>query len=625
MATTQKDVYLRFVLNQQEYQRVKAGIEGITNLTRRLNGVMGALGVGLSVGGFAAFIKSSANAVSQQRALAESVGLTVEELSSLNYAAVQNETTQEALGKAIFRINELLKEGAEAGSKAAGILGRYGITSEQIREGTVGTSEALRIIADRFNSLPNGIEKSALAAELLGTKLGRQLIPFLNLGSKGFEEFARQGEAVGAIMTDKVADAVAKANDKLSALYQTIQTQVLVGLAAFFGLVEANAGDGQIEKLTGQISALEGELRLLAQFANKTETGGILGKIFHVGDAARIAEINNHLVGLRKELEKLKKEQMEGIVAGGQPKGRDKVTPPADPNAAGKRLEAERKEREQLLDSYDKEGQALAKLSADQQKLHELAVAGKISWEQYSRAIEGVGEAYVELGSEDIAEATDALDEFGKQAARNMQDIVAGFLRGEQSGKSFFESLISGLADLAAELAAQALLRELFGALAGSANPFLAGIGTFFGGVKAAGGGMISGPGGPTDDRVPALLSDGEYVIQASAVSRWGKNFLDFVNSGMPVRDAGVRVAYATGGIVGAVSHAKSGAQGAVVQIINNGAPVKVDSQESGVAPDGRAIERIVISAIERDAASGGPGIRAIQRATGTRRQGRTT
>jgi hypothetical protein len=44
-------------------------------------------------------------------------------------------------------------------------------------------------------------------------------------------------------------------------------------------------------------------------------------------------------------------------------------------------------------------------------------------------------------------------------------------------------------------------------------------------------GGYITGPGGPTDDMVPAWLSSGEYVIQAASVDKYGKQFLDMVNA----------------------------------------------------------------------------------------------
>jgi hypothetical protein len=48
--------------------------------------------------------------------------------------------------------------------------------------------------------------------------------------------------------------------------------------------------------------------------------------------------------------------------------------------------------------------------------------------------------------------------------------------------------------------------------------------------LKKADGGYISGPGTPTSDSIPARLSNGEYVIRASAVSQYGTSFLDKVN-----------------------------------------------------------------------------------------------
>ena len=52
------------------------------------------------------------------------------------------------------------------------------------------------------------------------------------------------------------------------------------------------------------------------------------------------------------------------------------------------------------------------------------------------------------------------------------------------------------------------------------------------GGVAAASGGYISGPGGSRDDLIPAMLSNGEFVIQASAVRKFGRGFLSAINQG---------------------------------------------------------------------------------------------
>lgn len=48
--------------------------------------------------------------------------------------------------------------------------------------------------------------------------------------------------------------------------------------------------------------------------------------------------------------------------------------------------------------------------------------------------------------------------------------------------------------------------------------------------IKAATGGYISGSGTATSDSIPAMLSNGEYVMRASAVSRYGVDFMNAIN-----------------------------------------------------------------------------------------------
>jgi TP901 family phage tail tape measure protein len=62
----------------------------------------------------------------------------------------------------------------------------------------------------------------------------------------------------------------------------------------------------------------------------------------------------------------------------------------------------------------------------------------------------------------------------------------------------------------------------------GATTGRLAGIG---GGLTAASGGYISGPGTATSDSIPARLSDGEYVQRAAAVDKYGLPFMEAVNS----------------------------------------------------------------------------------------------
>lgn len=80
--------------------------------------------------------------------------------------------------------------------------------------------------------------------------------------------------------------------------------------------------------------------------------------------------------------------------------------------------------------------------------------------------------------------------------------------------------------------------RQLSNFLVGMGNEnraFLAGLGTLLGTperllTRRAAGGYVSGPGGPRSDSVPAMLSAGEFVINAASAARLGPERLNALN-----------------------------------------------------------------------------------------------
>lgn len=79
---------------------------------------------------------------------------------------------------------------------------------------------------------------------------------------------------------------------------------------------------------------------------------------------------------------------------------------------------------------------------------------------------------------------------------------------------------------------------------------------------RLATGGMVVGPGTGTSDSIPALLSDGEYVINAKAAKEFGYNNLDALNSGNTI------------GILSSMlrndDFADNGAEGKVINVTQN-------------------------------------------------------
>ena len=63
--------------------------------------------------------------------------------------------------------------------------------------------------------------------------------------------------------------------------------------------------------------------------------------------------------------------------------------------------------------------------------------------------------------------------------------------------------------------------------------------------------GLVKGPGTETSDSIPAMLSDGEAVLNAKAVKQLGTNFIDNVNNGNFARIRAKIPHFAEGGIAG--------------------------------------------------------------------------
>ena len=101
-----------------------------------------------------------------------------------------------------------------------------------------------------------------------------------------------------------------------------------------------------------------------------------------------------------------------------------------------------------------------------------------------------------------------------------------------------------------------------------------------------ANGGMVSGPGTGVSDSIPAMLSDGEYVIRKSSVDKVGRNALDYMNS--------------TGNVPGNVE----------INITNNGKPVDVDGEPTLTTRDGK----VVVDVVLKDLRTNGPIAKSVKR-----------
>jgi len=288
-------------------------------------------------------------------------------------------------------------------------------------------------------------------------------------------------------------------------------------------------------------------------------------------EAARLAAINEQLNASRQAGGELGQRfaTAEALIKASS----DQLTPA---------LAAQREEVLRLADARAKASSAGLSAQFDRDLKDQYAALGRTATEQqvYQQA-----KQYATPGTAEFDKATDALQRLKDVSAT--KDTAGSFLKGLasdlMSGTKASEALTNQLKRLASTLADKAidsLLSGLFDTGGKSSGGLIGSIVKQFTGSATgkASGGWIAGPGGPRSDSIPAMLSNGEYVVNAAAAARHGA-LLEAINGGRLSR-------FANGGFVGpAIPRvmAPAAVRAPSVQINNyTGEPVQARSDGNG-------------------------------------------
>jgi len=135
----------------------------------------------------------------------------------------------------------------------------------------------------------------------------------------------------------------------------------------------------------------------------------------------------------------------------------------------------------------------------------------------------GLERAMLDIGDSVAQTEADLMEGAFNSAFNNMAGALSDFvLTGKLDFKSLAQSIIADIVQMTTRML-------LFSAI----SSFLPGFGMAEGGMVTgfASGGFVSGPGGPTSDSVPAMLSNGEFVVN-SAATRDFLPLLSAINNG---------------------------------------------------------------------------------------------
>ena len=317
------------------------------------------------------------------------------------------------------------------------------------------------------------------------------------------------------------------------------------------------------------------------------------------------------------ELQKLQSDhqsKMNAIIAGENNLDNINTKIEADKQYLAKKQELQKQE----LDAEFQKSIALAKTLEDR-KSRELAIAAatnkykvdlaKLTTEQEKQDLELALQAEEQI----LQRKKEVFDKYAQPFASRLSGAFIDFASGAKTaGEAFEEFARNFLRRIGQMILEQQILNMLGGFLGSSSGKTTTSGGGRVGQIPIPGnanGGLITGAGTGTSDSILSWLSNGEFVMTAAAVSKYGSNFFDNLNAaargGRSVTSKLGR--YADGGMV------QSSAQAPQVVIQNSGSPKDVVDTSFDPAS---AVTTVILQDVQKN----GPISKSLQSTYGMRR-----
>lgn len=186
----------------------KRGAADIERSAKRIGAALGAATLALATG-VALAVKSAIDRADEISKAAQKIGVTTEALSRLQFAAQLSDVSIEQLQQGIGFLGREL-------DKNEPLLNSLGVSVRDAAGNFLKADEVFRRVAGVFEDLPDGIEKSRLAAELFGARVGVDLIPLLNRGTKGVAALESESDKLGNTISAQTGRAAEEFNDTLA-------------------------------------------------------------------------------------------------------------------------------------------------------------------------------------------------------------------------------------------------------------------------------------------------------------------------------------------------------------------------------------------------------------------------
>lgn len=168
------------------------GVEGkAKNLGMAVRGVgnaFKALFAAAAVAGFSAFVKGAIDSADAFGKLSTRTGIAADKLQAYVNAGKLADVSQSEIENGLRKLTQTQVEASEGVKTYSEAYAKLGLSVKQADGSLKPSDQLLGEIADKFQDLPNGPEKAAVAMDIFG-RSGSKLITLLNGGTEALERF----------------------------------------------------------------------------------------------------------------------------------------------------------------------------------------------------------------------------------------------------------------------------------------------------------------------------------------------------------------------------------------------------------------------------------------------------
>jgi len=175
--------------------------------------------------------KQTASAINEIDRMSKISGLASDTYQKLAFAAKMSDVEVESLGKGMKILAGHMDDVSKGKAEAVSLFESIGVSTKDASGKMKSFDGILGDLADRFKSMPDGVQKVALATDLFG-RAGLNLIPMLNKGKEGLRGFYEEAEKLGIVLDEKLIKKGTELEDRLKraeAWWSSFFKKIVVG------------------------------------------------------------------------------------------------------------------------------------------------------------------------------------------------------------------------------------------------------------------------------------------------------------------------------------------------------------------------------------------------------------